>query len=68
MYKFTKDDGQRVISMEVKDEYISWPSLVEEFQNFLLACGYSFPKNLDFSATLTAEKDMLMENEDDRED
>jgi hypothetical protein len=61
MFKFIRSGEYGKLKREFPFEDASWPELIDEFQNFLEGCGYTFGNGFRMREILEEEHDLILQ-------
>jgi len=61
MFTFKRTGEYAKVKLEYPDDDATWPELVDEFQNFLKGCGYTFGDGFNMREILEDEHDMILQ-------
>jgi hypothetical protein len=61
MFTFKRTGEYTKVKLEYPDDDATWPELVDEFQNFLKGCGYTFGDGFNMREILEDEHDLILQ-------
>ena len=61
MFTFKRTGDYTKVKLEYPDDDAAWPELVDEFQNFLKGCGYTFGDGFNMREILEDEHDLILQ-------